>query len=73
MVFMPTTSTLSLYSPLSITPIIIGVVEKRGLCSDGLLQMEKVGMRLYHINFISLLTTFEEGCAWMVPLLTGSG
>jgi hypothetical protein len=51
--FITTTSTSYHYSPLSETPVVTRISEKRGLCSDGLLHMEKVGMR-------SLLTAFEN-------------
>jgi hypothetical protein len=41
--FITTISAISLYSTFSETPINIGVVEKRGLCLDGLLFWRRSG------------------------------
>jgi hypothetical protein len=59
MIYITTTSVLYLYPSLSKNPIIIKVSESES-CAQMVPMKIGIGMRPYHINFNSLLTTLEN-------------
>jgi len=72
-----TTSTLYLYSPFSRCAIIKSISEKRGLCFDGLLLPEKVGMRPFYSPLSEILIIIciseKRGLCISKPPLGGLG